>query len=91
MLVIIKSPPDSQEARRAVRLAGDLAADVVLVQDAVWLAQKERLEGFCGSAFALDEELKLRGIGDIEEGVKTITYDELVALMAGEDKVLGLF
>ncbi len=91
MLVIIKSAPDTQEARRAVKLARDMAADIVLLQNAVYLARPERLEGFCGTAYVLEEDLRLRGVEDLEAGVKTIDYDELVGLLAGEDEVLGLF
>lgn len=91
MLVIIKSAPDTQEARRAVKLARDMAADIVLLQDAVYLSRPERLEGFCGTAYALSEDLGLRGVEDLEAGVKAIDYGELVDLMAGEDKVIGLF
>lgn len=91
MLVIIKSAPDTQEARRAVRLARDMTADIVLLQNAVYLALPERLEGFCGTAYALEEDLRLRGVEDLEAGVKTIDYDELVDLVAEEEKVIGLF
>ncbi|MEJ2182622.1 MAG: sulfurtransferase complex subunit TusB [Nitrospirota bacterium] len=91
MLVIIKSAPDTQDARRAVKLARDVAADIALLQNAVYLAQPERLEGFCGTAYAMKEDLRLRGIEDIEAGVKTIGYGDLVDLMAEDDKVIGLF
>ncbi|MGD2079999.1 MAG: DsrH/TusB family sulfur metabolism protein [Nitrospirota bacterium] len=91
MLVIIKSAPGTQDARRAVKLARDTAADIALLQNAVYLAQPERLEGFCGTAYAMGEDLKLRGIRDLEPGVKEIGYGELVDLMAEEDKVVGLF
>jgi sulfur relay protein TusB/DsrH len=90
MLVIIKNAPDTDEARRAVRLAGDLAADIVLIQNAVWLAQEERLEGFCGTAYALDEDLRLRGGVNTGKDIKTITYEELIDLMAENDKVIGM-
>lgn len=90
MIVIIKSAPDTEEAKRAVRLAGDLAADIVLLQNAVWLAEEERLEGFCGTAYVLDEDLKLRGVPNVAEDIKTITYEELIDLMAENDKVIGM-
>lgn len=91
MLVVIKSAPHSDEAKRGVKLAKDLAADILLLQNAVYLAEKERLEGFCGTAYALAADLGLRGVSDVEEEIKTVGYDEAVDLMAGEDKVLGLF
>lgn len=91
MLVVIKSAPDTREARRAVKLARDTAADILLIQNAVYLAGKERLEGFCGTAYVLDEDMRLRGVSDIEKGIKTVGYGEAVDLMAEEDKVIGLF
>ena len=91
MLAIIKSGPDTQAARRGVRIARDTVADIVLLQDAVYLAQPERLEGFCGTAFALSEDLKLRGITDLEKSVKEIGYEEFIDLMADSDKVIGIF
>lgn len=91
MLVVIKSGPESQEAKRAVKIARDTAADIVLLQNAVSLARKDRLEGFCGTAFALSEDLKLRGIKDLEKSVKEISYEEFIDLMVENDKVIGIF
>jgi sulfur relay protein TusB/DsrH len=91
MLVVIKSAPDTREARRAVKLARDTAADILLIQNAVYLAGKERLEGFCGTAYVLDEDMRLRGVSDIEKAVKTVGYGQAVDLMAEEDKVIGVF
>lgn len=90
MLVVIKSSSDTLETKRAVKLARDLAADIVLLQNAVYLAAKERLDGFCGMVYALDEDMRLRGVKEIEKGVKPIGYGELVDLMA-EDRVAGIF
>lgn len=91
MLVLIKSSHDTPEAKRAVKLARDMAADIVLLQNAVCLAQKDRLEGFCGTAHAIEEDLLLRGISDIDKGVRPIDYYQLIDLMADEDKVVGMF
>jgi|Deesub1362A_J573_1020465.scaffolds.fasta_scaffold00045_16 sulfur relay protein TusB/DsrH len=91
MLVIIKNAPGTQEAKRAVKLARDMAADIVLVQNGVYLAERDRLEGFCGTAYALDEDIRLRGITDIDKEIKTIGYDELIDLMAEDEKVIGMF
>lgn len=93
MLVIIKSAPDTTEGKRAVKLARDMAADICLMQNAVYFAQRERLEGFCGTAFVLDEDARLRGLssGDIDKGVKEIGYDDLVDFLVKEDKVVGMF
>lgn len=93
MLVIIKSAPDTLEGKRGVRLARDMAADICLIQNAVYFAQKERLEGFCGTAYLLEEDSRLRGLkdGDIGKGIRKLDYDSLVDLMVNEDKVLGMF
>jgi sulfur relay protein TusB/DsrH len=91
MLVIIKSSPDTSEGKRAVKLARDMAADICLIQNAVYFAQRDRLEGFCGTAYVLDEDSRIRGIKDIEKGIKKIDYDGLVDMMAEEDKVIGIF
>ena len=93
MLVIIKSAPNTPESNRGIRLARDMAADICLIQNAIYFAQKERLEGFCGNVFVLEEDIRLRGLKseDIEKGVKEINYDELIDLMVREDKVIGIF
>ena len=93
MLVIIKNGPDTQECKRGVKLARDMAADICLIHNAVYFAQKERLEGFCGSVYVLDEDVRLRGLKDdeIEKDLKKINYDSLVDMMSDEDKVVGMF
>ncbi|MBI5212366.1 MAG: hypothetical protein HY957_03210 [Nitrospirae bacterium] len=93
MLVIIKSGPDTPDGKRGIKLARDMAADICLMQNAVYFSQKERLEGFCGTAFVLGEDARLRGIpsADMEKGVKEINYDELVDRMVKEDKTVGTF
>ena len=91
VLVIIKSGPDSEAAMRAVGIARDETADIVLIRDAVYLARPDGLEGFCGTAFAFAEDVRARGIVDIDKGVKEITAEELIELMAGEDRVMGVF
>ncbi|HAK89465.1 MAG TPA: hypothetical protein DHV16_02435 [Nitrospiraceae bacterium] len=93
MLVIIKSGPDTSEGKRGIKLARDMAADVCLMQNAVYFSQKDRLEGFCGTAFVLGDDARLRGIpsAEMEKGVKEINYEELVDLMMKEDKTAGAF
>jgi sulfur relay protein TusB/DsrH len=96
MLVLLKSSPGTNEANRGLRAARDLSADLVLTQNSVYIAGKGTLEGFAGSVYAIDEDLRLRGIPDIPEsvrpeGVRRIGYDELVDLMAGGEKVVGMF
>ncbi len=91
MLVLVKNSPGTMEGKRGVKLARDMAADIVLIQDAVYYAFKEKLDGYCGTVYAIDEELTLRGIKDdeIERGLKKINWDELIDMMAEEDKVIG--
>lgn len=93
MLVIIKSGPDTPDGRRGLKLARDMAADVCLIQNAVYFARKERLESFCGMVYIIDEDGRLRGLGseEIEKDIKRIDYDALVDLMANEDRVMGMF
>ncbi len=93
MLVIVKSAPDTQDGRRGIKLARDMAADLVLLQNGVYFAQKERFEGFCGSIYVIDDDARLRGLRDdeIEKNVKKLSYDGLTDLMTEEDKVVGMF
>ena len=93
MLVIVKSAPDTTDGKRGVKLARDMAADVVLLQNGVYFAQKERLEGFCGTAYVLDDDVRLRGLknDEIEKDIRRLDYGGLVDLMASEDKVAGMF
>lgn len=93
MLVIVKSAPETADGKRAVKLARDMAADLVLIQNGVYFSQRERLGGFCGSVYVLEEDRRLRGLGneEIEKDLIGITYDSLINLMAGEEKVTGMF
>jgi sulfur relay protein TusB/DsrH len=93
MVVIVKSAPDTTDGRRGIKLARDMAADVVLLQNGVYFAQRERLEGFCGTAYVLIDDARLRGLKDeeIEKDIRRLDYGRLVDLMAGGDKVVGMF
>jgi len=93
MLVIVKSAPDTADGERGVGLARDMAADLVLLQNGIYFARKERLEAFCGTVYVLDKDKQLRGIKDTEIGknIKSIDYDNLVDLMTENDKVVGMF
>jgi sulfur relay protein TusB/DsrH len=90
---MIKSSPDTPEAKRGMTLAGDLAVDLVLIQNAVYLARPGRVGGIRGAVYALDEDLRMRGLGpDADIGaVKRIDYDMLVDLITDADRVLGAF
>jgi sulfur relay protein TusB/DsrH len=92
MLILIKSSPNTPEAKRALALAGDLKAELVLLQNAVSFA-RGRTAGFNNAVYALDEDLGMRGIGpDADIGpVKRIDYDMLVDLIAKADQVHGAF
>ncbi|MCX7913843.1 MAG: DsrH/TusB family sulfur relay protein [Thermodesulfovibrionales bacterium] len=93
MLVIIKNSPDAVEAKRAVKIARDMAADICLIQNGVYFSLKGRLEGFCGTVYLLDEDRRLRGLSndDIEKDIKKIDYDDLIELIVNEDNVIGAF
>ena len=93
MLVIVKSSPDSVDGRRGVGFARDMAADLVLLQNGVHFVGDERLEGFCGTAYVLDDDVRLRGLKEeeVKKGIKRLSYDDLVDLLAGGDKVAGTF
>lgn len=93
MVVIIKSGPDTADGKRGVKLARDMAADVVFIQNGVYFAQKERLEGFCGTVFVLDDDARLRGLheSDLEKDMRRLSYNDLVDVMVAEDKVIGFF
>ncbi len=95
MLVIIKSAPDTPEGKRGVKLARHMSADIVLLQNGVYFIQKERLEdlGFYRTAYVLEDDKRLRGLKDNDnhKNIKDINYDSLVDLMAGSDKIVGMF
>ncbi len=92
MMVMIKSAPDTTEAKRAVRLAADLGADLVLIQNAVYLACDKTARAN-SAIYALDEDLRMRGVGpDADIGtVKRIDYEMLVDLISHDDRVYGAF
>lgn len=95
MLVIIRSAPDTTEGRRGIKLARDMSADVVLLQNGAYFMQSGKLEdlAFIGMAYILDDDRKLRGLKEPEAGarIKGISYDGIVDLMAESDKVIGMF
>jgi sulfur relay protein TusB/DsrH len=93
MIVMIKSAPDTPEAKRGITLARDLIADIVLIQDAVNLARLVQDGGISRAVYALDEDLRMRGRepdADIGE-IRRIDYDELVDLITKADSVYGAF
>ena len=96
MLVIIKSAPDTPEGKKGVRLACDMFADIVLLQNGVYFIKKDKLEdlGFVRSAYVLEDDRRLRGLtddGEHKKNIKDINYDGLVDLIAEHEKVIGMF
>lgn len=93
MLVLLRNSPDTTEGRRGVKLARDMAADLVLLQNAVYFAQRERLEGFCGVIYLLEEDSRLRGLKneEIEKDIRKIDYDRLIDMLADEENIIGMF
>lgn len=93
MFVIIKSPPGSPGAEEGLRVARERSADILLIGDGVRFAMRGALEDFCGTAFVHGKDLWLRGlgVGDVEKGVKALTAEELVGLLAASDRVEGVF
>lgn len=93
MLIIVKGSPDTSEGKRGVKLARDASANLVLLQNGVYFAQKGRLEGFRGTVYLLVEDMRLRGLKDeeLEEGIKKLDVNTLIELLTNEDKVVGMF
>ncbi len=90
MLVIIKSAPDTEEAKAGLSLARETSSSLVLLQNGVYLARQGGLEGFTGKTYAIEDDLRLRGTGAHGAGVEAIGYGEFVDLMSN-DKVVGMF
>jgi len=94
MIVIVKSAPDTPEGKRGIKMARDMAANLVLIQNAVYFALKNSLEGFSGSiVFALEDGLKLRGLNnkDLKGDIRKLSYDGFIDLMVEDDQVMGIF
>lgn len=90
MLIIIKSSPDTPEARQALDLAKSMNAGICLLQNGVYLAVKEKSKDITGFVYALSEDMTLRGLTPAGN-VKSIDYEELIDIMNGSEKVLGMF
>ena len=93
MLVMIKSAPDTTDGARGLALAKESNADLVLLQNGVYFAQKERLGAFSRTVFVLGDDKRLRGLKDAEldDRVKIIDYDKLTDIITSGDKVTGMF
>ncbi len=93
MLVLVKSAPDTTDGARGLTLAKEGGADIVLLQNGVYFAQKEKLGAFSGAVYVLGDDKRLRGLKDSEmdSRAKTIDYDKLTELITGGEKVVGMF
>jgi len=93
MVVIIKSAPDTNDGALGLTLAKNGRADLILLQNGVFFAQKERLGSFSGVVYVLDDDKKLRGLKDAEldERVKVIDYDKMTDIITSDEKVTGMF
>lgn len=93
MLLLVKNSADTTEGKRALKLATDLEADLVLLQNGIYLARNESLKNFNRSIYILGEDMRLRGItleGDSLDA-RVIDYDGLINLMIDHEKVIGIF
>lgn len=92
MLIIIKSGPETAEGKRGISLARQMAADVVLLQDAVRFAAKGPHEDLKtgGKVYFIEDDARLAGGQAAPQAIR-ISYGKLVDLLASEDKVQGAF
>jgi sulfur transfer complex TusBCD TusB component (DsrH family) len=93
MIVMIKSAPDTTDGAIGLTLAKDGRADLVLLQNGVYFAQKDRLGTFPGAVYVLDDDKRLRGLKDSEMDARarTIGYDTLTDILTGGENVVGMF
>ena len=93
MLVMIKSAPDTSDGAIGMILAKEGGADLVLLQNGIYFAQKDRLGDFSGVVYVLDDDRRLRGLKDSEMDVraKTIDYNMLTDIITSGKKVAGMF
>ena len=93
MVVIIKSAPDTNDGALGLTLAKEGRADLILMQNGVYFAQKGRLGSFTGAIYVLDDDKKLRGLNDseLDERIKVIDYDTITDIITSGEKVTGMF
>lgn len=95
MLVIVKSSPDTPEGRRGVKLAREMSASLVLLQNGVYFSRDQALDdlGFAGPAYVLEDDKRLRGlkVDETKTNLRDIDYDGLVDLMTESGNVVGMF
>jgi sulfur relay protein TusB/DsrH len=93
MIVMIKSAPDTSDGAIGLSLAKEGGADLVLLQNGVYFAQKDQLGAFSGTVYVLDDDKRLRGLKDpeMDTRAKTIGYAKLTDILTGGEKVVGMF
>ena len=93
MLVMIKSAPDTNDGGLGLNLAMHSGADLVLMQNGVYFAQKDLLKDFPGSVYVMEDDKRLRGLKDseLDKRAKVIDYDQLTDLITAGRKVVGMF
>jgi sulfur relay protein TusB/DsrH len=90
---MIKSAPDTTDGGLGLNLARQSGADLVLMQNGVYFAQKERIGDFTGAVYVLGDDKRLRGLKDdeLDKRVKVINYDQMTDFITGGKKVVGMF
>jgi sulfur relay protein TusB/DsrH len=93
MIVMIKSAPDTTDGALGLTLTKEGGADLILLQNGVYFAQKERLGTVPGAVYVLDDDKRLRGLknSEMDDRVKTIDYDKLTDIITSGDKVIGMY
>jgi len=87
MLFLFSSAPDTKEFQTAYKMAQDMNAEICLLQNAVYAAGNKDNHAH----YALSDDLALRGIDKSTVTAKVIDYSQLIDIMTGTDKVVGLF
>ena len=88
MLFLFSSAPDTKEFKTAYKMAKDMNAEICLLQNAVYAADNSADNQ---AHYALSDDLALRGIDKNTVTAKVIDYSQLIDIMTGTDKVVGLF
>ena len=93
MIVMIKSAPDTNDGGLGLNLAMHSGADLVLMQNGIYFAQKDRLKDFLGSLYIMEDDKRLRGFKDseLDTRAKVINYDQLTDIITAGRKVVGMF
>jgi len=68
-------------------------SDLILLQNGIYFAQKERMGTVSGAVYVLDDDKRLRGLRDAEMDarIKIIGYDTLTDIITSGVRVTGMF